>query len=58
MLLTEGFDGVIPPRFFTGAEDRKTGESLELAEIAPPLEGDGDAPADDGIGGSGSTPAG
>jgi len=31
VLLTEGFDGVIPPRFFTGAEDRKTGESLELA---------------------------
>ena len=58
VLLSEGFDGVIPPRFFTGAEERKTGESLDLAELAPLLEADGDVPAADGVGGGGGTSAG
>lgn len=56
VLLSEGFDGVIPPRFFTGAEDRRTGEALDLAEPAPPLVADGDAPVADGVGGGGGTP--
>ena len=30
VLLSEGFDGVIPPRFFSGAEERRTGEALSL----------------------------
>ena len=58
VLLSEGFDGVIPPRFFTGAEERKTGESLDLAELAPRLEADGDVPAADGVGGGGGMSAG
>ena len=45
VLLSDGFEGVIPPRFFTGAEDRN-GRPLELAEADHAR----DAPAVDGVG--------
>ena len=49
VLLSEGFDGVIPPRFFSGAEDRRTGKALSL-------DADGDAGGVDGVrGGSGTS---
>ena len=50
MLLSEGFDGVIPPRFFSGAEDRRTGQALSL-------DADGDAGGVDGFSGGSGTPA-
>ena len=50
VLLSEGFDGVIPPRFFSGAEDRRTGKAL-------PLDADGDAGGVDGVSGGSGTPA-
>ena len=50
VLLSEGFDGVIPPRFFSGAEDRRTGKALSL-------DADGDAGGVDGVRGGGGTPA-
>ena len=50
VLLSEGFDGVIPPRFFSGAEDRRTGKALSL-------DGDGDAGGVDGVRGGSGTPA-
>ena len=49
VLLSEGFDGVIPPRFFSGAEDRRTGKALSL-------DADGDVGGVDGVsGGSGTS---
>ena len=50
VLLSEGFDGVIPPRFFSGAEDRRTGKALSL-------DADGDAGGVDGVSGGSGTPA-
>ena len=49
VLLSEGFDGVIPPRFFSGA-DRRTGQALSL-------DADGDAGGVDGFSGGSGTPA-
>lgn len=49
VLLSEGFDGVIPPRFFSGAEERRTGEALSL-------DADGDAGGADSVRGAGDTP--
>lgn len=49
VLLSEGFDGVIPPRFFSGAEDRRTGKALSL-------DADGDAGGVDGARGGSGTP--
>jgi hypothetical protein len=40
---------VIPPRFFSGAEERRTGEALSL-------DADGDAGGVDGVRGAGDTP--